>query len=107
MKTLPLISAAEMCGGRLMNGDLEVNICGVSTDSRTVQPGNIFIALSGPSFDGHAFLADVHRKGAAAAVIEAGRSASVPPGLPCIIVANTRQALGKMAAAYRRLFRFP
>jgi len=53
---------------------------GVSIDSRTVAPGDLFVALRGPSFDGHDFLEQAFARGAVAAVVSPGGSSSVPVG---------------------------
>ena len=68
---------------------------GVSIDSRTMEPGQLFFAIAGPRFDGHDFLADVAAKGAAAAVVH--RHLDAPPALPLIRVAETTRALGDLA----------
>lgn len=71
---------------------------GVSTDSRSIRNGELFIALSGPNFDGGDFVGQALRKGAAAAVV------SQPVGEPVaqIVVADTRKALGMLARHWRR-----
>ena len=71
-----------------------VSISNVSTDSRVIAPGDLFIALRGPNFDGSAFVADVKAKGAAAVVVEH----KVAVDIPQIVVADTRLALGQLAA---------
>lgn len=74
----------------------------VSTDSRTIEQGELFVALRGPNFDGHDFLEEAFKKGAIAAVV----SKDVP--LPRTIrVADTLKALGDIAAAYRQTFDIP
>jgi UDP-N-acetylmuramoyl-tripeptide--D-alanyl-D-alanine ligase len=70
METRSLHFIAESCGGRIVNGNAQVNVTGLSTDSRSVGAGNLFVTLSGPNFDAHDFLADVCGKGAAAAVVD-------------------------------------
>ncbi len=77
---------------------------GVSTNSQTVEPGNLFVALRGERFDAHDFLADVAARGAAAVVAE-----RVPDGfaLPALIVPDTRHALGQIAQAWRARFDIP
>jgi UDP-N-acetylmuramoyl-tripeptide--D-alanyl-D-alanine ligase len=104
METRSLQFIAESCGGRIINGDPRVDVCHVSTDSRTVQPGNLFIALSGPNFNAHDFLADVYSKGAAAAVVEKRSTSPLPPNFPCVMVEDARKALGQIAATYRKQF---
>lgn len=93
---------------------------GVGTDSRALSPGGLFVALSGPRFDGHAFLAAAQARGAVAAVVAAARLAQGdqagsaaqaglirPEGLPLLAVADPRLALGALAAAWRRHFALP
>ncbi|SNU89125.1 UDP-N-acetylmuramoyl-tripeptide--D-alanyl-D-alanine ligase [Pandoraea sputorum] len=76
----------------------------IVTDSRSVQPGDLFVALKGERFDAHDFLSDVARAGAAAVV-----ATHVPDGFetPALIVPDTRIALGELAAAWRRRFAIP
>ena len=80
-------------------------IDGVSTDSRQVAPGSLFVALKGERFDAHRFLGDVAAAGKAAAVMVE----QVPEGypLPALVVHDTRQAMGEMAACWRRQFDIP
>lgn len=72
----------------------------VVSDSRLVQPGDLFVALSGLSTDGHRFLGQAARRGAAAAVVEQlVEGEDGQPGLPLARVGSTRQALGWLSAA--------
>jgi UDP-N-acetylmuramoyl-tripeptide--D-alanyl-D-alanine ligase len=95
---LPSIAGAKLVG------DGEVMFNGVSTDSRNVFAGSLFVALRGEVFDAHNFLAQVAEKGAAAAVVE-----ELPEGwtLPAIVVPNTLVALGQIANHWRRQFSMP
>ena len=79
----------------------------VCTDSRQVKEGDLFVALRGDRFDGHLFLTDVAEKKAVAAVVD--RSALPVPSLnlSVIAVADTRAALGRLAAQYRGDFNLP
>ncbi|MBT1062081.1 UDP-N-acetylmuramoyl-tripeptide--D-alanyl-D-alanine ligase [Bowmanella sp. Y26] len=81
-----------------LKGD-SADIRGVSTDTRTIQPGDLFVALSGPNFDGHGFIQMAEQKGAAALII----SKPVDTSLPTIMVPDTKLALGQLAAAVRQL----
>ncbi|HZW89433.1 MAG TPA: UDP-N-acetylmuramoyl-tripeptide--D-alanyl-D-alanine ligase, partial [Myxococcaceae bacterium] len=81
---------------------------GVSTDSRTLVPGQLFVALRGEQFDAHGFLADVVARGAAGAVTQSEHPrAAVPAGFPLYEVADTLQALGGLGRFHRRRFTVP
>src|SRR5687768_6896717 len=79
MESQPLNRIAEWCGGRALNTSAEAVARGISTDSRSVASGELFVAISGEKFDGHDFLGDVCAKGAAAAIVEERRLAALPP----------------------------
>lgn len=87
--------------GVLAQGDEGVRVTGVTTDSRRAGPGNVFVALRGERFDGHAFVGAVAGLGVAGVVVEAGWEGTVPKGVAALRVADTRVALGRLAAAYR------
>ncbi len=78
-------------------------IIGVSTDSRTLRRGDLFVALRGANFDGHAYGAQVQSAGATAVLV----SAPAPGSLPQLRVADTLLALGKLGAFNRALFSGP
>lgn len=83
---------------------------GVTTDSRTLIAGELFVALKGDHFDGHDYLADVLARGAAGALVSrefAATHAASHPEWPLIAVSDTRLALGTLAAAWRRRFELP
>jgi UDP-N-acetylmuramoyl-tripeptide--D-alanyl-D-alanine ligase len=104
-RTLKYVAAAAE--GRLFSGSPEQTVTRISTDSRKVEPGDLFFALAGETCDGHDFVADAARTGVAAIVAEVGK---LPPGFdacPVIAVDNTRLALGRLGAAYRREFDLP
>lgn len=69
----------------------------VSTDTRSLAAGDLFVALKGPNFDGHDYLPQALAKGAVAAVVER----QMPVNCPQLVVADTRIALGEMAAEWR------
>lgn len=73
---------------------------GVSIDSRTVGPGDLFVALKGPSFDGHDFVADALNRGASAAVIHR-RVDGLAANAPVVTVADTMRALEDLGRAAR------
>jgi UDP-N-acetylmuramoyl-tripeptide--D-alanyl-D-alanine ligase len=76
---------------------------GMSIDTRTLQPGHLFIAIPGSRVDGHDFIEDAYKKGAAAALV----TRKVDSQLPQIQVANIIDALGKLGAAWRNQFTIP
>jgi len=87
--------AAEAMQGALHGDDRTFD--GVSTDSRTIQEGELFVALSGPNFDGTEFVGQAHGKGAAGAVV----SSIVKEDVAQIVVDDARLALGQLGAAWR------
>ncbi|MDJ0813122.1 MAG: UDP-N-acetylmuramoyl-tripeptide--D-alanyl-D-alanine ligase [Woeseiaceae bacterium] len=90
-----LTFAAEAMNGKLHGADCGFE--GISTDSRSIRENELFIALSGPNFDGGEFVSHAQSKGAAGAVVET----SVNVDLPQIEVKDTRIALGELGAAWR------
>jgi len=98
----------EALQGQLKCGNPETEYRGISTDSRTIKPGEIFLALKGDTFDGHDFISEVINKGALGVVVQSGRSVSQSKeGFIVIEVKDTLDALGKCAAHYRRLYGIP
>ena len=93
--------------GNSLRGRTDWSCRGISTDTRTLNAGNLFIALKGEHFDGHDCLARAAERGAAAFLIQANAStklAEAPEGLPVIGVPDTLQALGDIAREWRRRF---
>ena len=109
LKDLSALQSVEIVnGGGLKNK----NITGISIDSRTIEPGNIFVALRGEKFDGHQFVDEVFKKGAAAVMVdEAWRRTNNPlatsPANTLAIVPDTTKAFGELAKMYRRRFSIP
>ena len=96
---------AEATGGQLLAGASGQQVIGVSTDTRSLQEGNLFVALRGQSHDGHRFLAQAAERGAGALLVQGG--AALPGGLAAVRVGDTLMALGDLAAAFRQRFSFP
>jgi UDP-N-acetylmuramoyl-tripeptide--D-alanyl-D-alanine ligase len=82
----------------------DVPLSSVSIDSRTLAPGALFVAIEGPRFDGHAFLAQARERGAAAALVHRDADAA---GLPVLRVTDTTRALADLAAAVRAAAAIP
>jgi len=98
---LTLAWVAQAAAGTLRSGDPERLVGQVVTDSRSVNAGDLFIALRGPRFDGHAFVEDVISRGAAGVVVEKGRTGALGPA-GAIEVGDTLKALQSLAHAVRR-----
>ena len=85
-----------------------IDFTGVSTDSRALVRGDLFVALIGPHFDGHDFIAQARDRGAVAALVQQDRlTGDLEYGIPLIQVQNTRLALGQLAAYWREHFIIP
>ena len=102
LKALRLSELLAVLDARLVGADAQFSA--VATDSRKIEPGQLFIALSGPNFDGHDYLAAVAAQGAVAALV-----AREVPGveLPQLVVADTRVALGQLGALNRQAYQGP
>jgi UDP-N-acetylmuramoyl-tripeptide--D-alanyl-D-alanine ligase len=100
------ITQGEVSRGGVSSGEIAALTIGrIVTDSRDVQAGDVFIALSGERFDGHAFVAEAAKQGAGVAIVETARVAELSEqtdGMPLIGVNDTRRALGLLGQAHRR-----
>jgi UDP-N-acetylmuramoyl-tripeptide--D-alanyl-D-alanine ligase len=111
MTSEKLFTASEIAvltSGRL-HGSADQQVSGVSTDSRSVQPGELFVPLRGERFDGHDFLAATAAKGITVVLAEESWAAqhALPENVTGILVRDTLRALGDLAAGHRRKFAFP
>ncbi|MCF2948603.1 UDP-N-acetylmuramoyl-tripeptide--D-alanyl-D-alanine ligase [Paraglaciecola aquimarina] len=89
---------AEQAQGQLLGQfDSSIVVSGVSTDTRSIQPGDLFLALVGPNFDGHKFAQQAKEKGAIGLIV----SRKIDTDLPCILVDDTKLALGRLGAAVK------
>jgi len=104
MSMFTLEQALQWIPGGTLAGEGGCAISRVHTDTRTLQPGDLFVALKGERFDANDFLADAVAKGAAAVLAQRGR---IPAGLSGIEVDDTRLALGQLAAGWRARFALP
>ena len=100
MNEQPLWTSAD--AGRATGGSVTVDwqCHGISSDSRRIAKGDLFIALRGPSFDGHEFVAEALAKGAAAAMVER-HPEGAPKDAPLLIVDDIVEALNRLAEAAR------
>ena len=97
---MTLQQAAQLASGILTGGDGQARLARVVTDSRAVQPGDLFVALKGERFDAHDFVADVLARGALAALVA---DDFVLENASLIRVDDTRLALGRLAAGWAAL----
>jgi UDP-N-acetylmuramoyl-tripeptide--D-alanyl-D-alanine ligase len=98
---LTLRRVADAVRGRITSGDAEAVIGNVVTDTRTLGRGDFLVALRGPRFDAHDFLADATARGATGAIVERGRSPRGDRPLGVVEVDDTLQALQDLAHAVR------
>lgn len=96
--------------GRLIHGAPESIFQGLTTDSRALQPGNLFIPLVGEKFDGHDFIGDAVRAGASGVLVQRDREGKLGRAaetVAVIVVEDTLRALGDIARFWRKLFPIP
>ncbi len=96
-------AACELLQGELRGDVKTISFSGISTDTREVIPGQLFVALSGPHFDGHEFVTHAVKKGAVAVVV----AQPVDTTVPQIIVSDTQRAYAQLAANWRQQFAIP
>ena len=97
MAKFTLQQVADACGGQVAPEFAAVAVNGVCSDSRKLRQGQLFIALKGARFDGHDYIPEAIKAGAAGAI-----SAREMPGLPVVVVPDTLRALGDLARFYRQ-----
>nr|WP_315226690.1 UDP-N-acetylmuramoyl-tripeptide--D-alanyl-D-alanine ligase [uncultured Albidiferax sp.] len=98
---MTLQQALALLPGARLVGDGAVAITRVHSDTRSLQPGDLFVALKGDTFDANTLLAQAQASGAVAALCHPGYAL---PGLPCIEVDDTLAALGTLATGWRAQF---
>ena len=96
---MALQQATEILNAELHGKNVEFNR--VSTDTRSIKPGDLYVALQGERFDGHDYIEEAKKAGAIAAVVHK----EITTSLPYIKVSDTRKALGDLAAGWRRGFK--
>src|SRR3954464_14516894 len=101
MDPLSLAQIAALAGGSLSTGNGDATVSRVSTDSRTLQAGDLFVPLRGENFDGHKFVQQAVERGAAGAMVEEKWSGKVPDHFALIRVADTLVGYQTLATNYR------
>ena len=102
MNPLSLSQIAKFAGASLSSGDGNVMIDRLSTDSRTLKAGELFVALRGENFDGHNFVESAAKAGAAGAIVESNWKGQVPKNFALIRTKDTLQAYQQIAGSYRK-----
>ena len=104
MMDLTAKEITKAVNGQLIQGSPLNRLKGISTDSRSLKAGELFIALKGERFDGHHFVNDILARGAAGLIVEKGFSlkdmSSAKKDVPLIQVADTLKALGDLASSW-------
>jgi UDP-N-acetylmuramoyl-tripeptide--D-alanyl-D-alanine ligase len=102
MDPLSLRKIAEFAQGKLTAGDAGAMASRVSTDSRTLQPGDLFVPLRGENFDGHKFIDQAVERGALGAMVEESWKGATPKNFALIRVADTLVGYQTLAFNYRK-----
>jgi UDP-N-acetylmuramoyl-tripeptide--D-alanyl-D-alanine ligase len=102
---LTLSDVRDSTRGTLAAGATDTAFAGVSIDSRTIAAGQLFVAVTGPRFDGHDFLASAAARGATGALVH--RDVAAPSGMAVVRVADTTRALADLARSVRAHTRVP
>ena len=101
MEKLTLSQIAGLAGGNLATSNRDMMVTRVSTDSRTLQTGDLFVPLRGENFDGHKFIQQAAERGAVGAMVEEKWSGTAPANFALIRVADTLAGYQTLAANYR------
>jgi len=100
-RTLKQICSMMNNAEPLTSGIQQISITGVSTDTRTIQAGNLFVPLMGENYDGHQYAQQAYNLGAVAVLWQRDHKLS-PVDIPVILVDHTLEALQQLAASYRQ-----
>jgi UDP-N-acetylmuramoyl-tripeptide--D-alanyl-D-alanine ligase len=101
MNPLSILEIAKLAEAKLEQSDGKTSIERISTDSRTIKKDELFVALRGENFDGHKFVADVAKNGAAGAIVDATWKEKVPSEFAILRAKDTLLAYQNLAANYR------
>src|SRR5881392_2843382 len=102
MNPLTLSQIAQLAGAWFSSGEGTVVINKVSTDSRTIKPGELFVALRGENFEGHDFVEAAAKAAATGALVDLNWAGSVPNNFVLLRATDTLQAYQTLAANYRK-----
>src|SRR5262245_61941267 len=102
MNPLTFSQIAQFAGASLSSGDGTVVVTKVSTDSRTIKPGELFVALRGENFDAHDFIEATAKAGATGALVDLKWTGNVPDNFALLRATDPLQAYQTLAANYRK-----
>ena len=102
MNKLSISQVAELAGAKISSGIGSVAVDKISTDSRTAKPGELFVALRGDNFDGHKFVEEVAKAGAAGAIVDLAWKGKTPENFAILRADDTLRAYQNLAANYRK-----
>jgi UDP-N-acetylmuramoyl-tripeptide--D-alanyl-D-alanine ligase len=102
MNPLTLSQIAQFAGASLSSGDRTAVVTKVSTDSRTIKPDDLFVALRGDNFDAHHFIESAAKSGALGAIVDRNWNGNIPKNFALIRAGDTLEAYQELAANYRR-----
>jgi len=101
MNPTSLHEIANRCGAKLIRGNGEVAASGVTQDTRRLEPGDLYVALCGEKQDGHQFVKEAARRGAAGAMVTKGIAYDAPPDFALLEVEDSLSGLHHLAASWR------
>lgn len=108
MASFTIEEIERACGAQLLKRGREPSMDGVSTDTRTIETGNLFLALKGENFDGHAFLKKACEEGASGVILsDASFAAELPSDVSAFLVKDTKKGLEDLAHFHRMRFHVP
>jgi UDP-N-acetylmuramoyl-tripeptide--D-alanyl-D-alanine ligase len=102
MNPLSILQIVDLAGAKLEQGDGNASIERISTDSRTIKKGELFVALRGENFDGHKFVEEVAKSSAAGAIVDPKWNSKAPKTFAIIRAEDTLLAYQNLAANYRK-----
>jgi UDP-N-acetylmuramoyl-tripeptide--D-alanyl-D-alanine ligase len=102
MNPLSILQITQLAGAKLAQGDGENSVERISTDSRTIKKGELFVALRGENFDGHKFVEATAKAGATGAIVDHNWKGNVPSGFAVLRADDTLLAYQNLAANYRK-----
>ena len=106
MNKLSILQIADLASAKISAGPGHVFVDKVSTDSRTLKPGELFVALRGENFDGHKFVESAVQTGAAGAIVDLAWKGNVPESFTILRADDTLRAYQTLAANYRKSLPF-